>query len=102
MWWNGVSDMIAEVHQIKLPSGATGPPPEGVNDLADEAAKAPGSAQLLTLMDTSTGEGFVIHLWNDQGAYEAFAARRKELTDDAEGSGSQIDPAHLYEVTYNG
>jgi hypothetical protein len=99
----GVSEMIAEVHQVKFPSGATAAPPEGANNLADEAAKAPGSAQLLTLMDISTGEGLVIHLWNDQAAYEAFAARRKELTADAErGSGSQIDPAHLFEVTYNG
>jgi heme-degrading monooxygenase HmoA len=93
--------MIAEVHQIKLPTGASGAPSEGANNLAEEAAKAPGSVQLLTLMDTSTGDGLVIHLWNDQAAYEAFAARRKELTADAEGSGSRIDPARLYEVSFN-
>src|SRR2546421_7406769 len=101
MCWEGC-EMLAEVHQVKFPSGATAAPPEGANSLADEAAKASGSAQLLMLMDTSTGEGLVIHLWNDQAAYEAFAARRKELTADAEGSGNQIDPAHLYDVTYNG
>jgi hypothetical protein len=49
--------MIAEVHHIKLASGATGAPAEDANNLAAEAAKAPGSVQLLSLMDTSTGEG---------------------------------------------
>ncbi len=91
--------MIAEVHQITLPSGATTPTAE-TNTVADEAAHVPGSEQLITLADTGTGEGLVIHLWKDRASYEANAERRQRMISDQEGSGSKIEPAHLYEVTY--
>ena len=91
--------MIAEVHQITLPSGVT-TPSEEVSKVAEEAAHAPGSEQLLTLVDTSTGEGYSIHLWNDRAAYEAFAGRRQQLITQSEGSGSKVESGHLYEVTY--
>lgn len=96
----GVSVVIAEVHQIKLPDGASAAPSDDINTLADKAAHAAGSEQLLTLMDASTGEGLVIHLWKDRAAYEAFAAGRKDLTAETEAKGSQIDRARFYEVTY--
>jgi hypothetical protein len=51
-------------------------------------------------MDTDAGEGYVIHLWDDRAAYDAFAARRQQLTAQVEGSGGKVDPGHLYEVTY--
>jgi heme-degrading monooxygenase HmoA len=92
--------VIAEVREIKFPSGASLEPPEGASSLAEEAAHAPGSEQLLTLMDASTGEGYVIHVWNDRAAYDAFAARRQQMVAEAEGSGSQVDAGRLYEVTY--
>jgi hypothetical protein len=96
----GVSVLIAEVHHITLPDGASAAPSDDTNTLADKAAHAAGSEQLLTLMDASTGEGLVIHLWKDQAAYEAFAAGRKDLTAESKNMGSQIDSGHLYEVTY--
>ena len=96
----GVSQLIAEVHQINLPSGSNAAPSGNAANLAEEAAHAPGSEQLLTLLDTSTGEGLVIHLWNDRAAYEAFAARRQQLLAQAEGQGSRVDSGHIYEVTY--
>jgi hypothetical protein len=65
-----------------------------------EAANAPGSEQLLTLLDTTTGEGLVIHLWNDQAAYDSFAARRQELVAQSKELGSTVDSGRLYEVTY--
>jgi len=91
--------MIAEVHQITMPTGVTTQSAE-VNKVADEAAHAPGSEQLLTLVDASTGEGYVIHLWKDRASFDAFAERRQQLTKEAEGSGSKIDAPHFYEVTY--
>ena len=94
-----MSELIAEVHQIALPSGVTTPSDE-VNKIADEAAHAPGSEQLLTMVDTGTGEGFVIHLWKDRAAYDAWSGRRREMTAEAEGSGSKIESGRLYEVTY--
>jgi hypothetical protein len=97
----GVSDLIAEVHRINLPAGAAaGAPPESANTLAEEAAHAPGSVQLLTLMDFSAREGYVIHLWNDRASYDAFAGRRQVLTKESESAGSKVDPGHIYEVTY--
>jgi hypothetical protein len=92
--------VIAEVHHITLPAGAAAAPSDETNTLADKAAHAPGSEQLLTLMDATTGEGLVIHLWKDRAAYDAFAAGRKELTSESQDMGSQIDSGRLYEVTY--
>ena len=94
-----MSELIAEVHQITLPSGAT-TPSEQTNKVADEAAHVPGSEQLITLADTSTGEGLVIHLWKDRASYEANAERRQRMISEQEGSGGKIEPARLYEVTY--
>jgi heme-degrading monooxygenase HmoA len=92
--------MIAEVHQVTLPSGATAAPSDEANKAADEAAHAPGSEQLLSLFDTSTGEGYVIHLWKDRASYDAWAGRRQAITAEAKGAGSKIDSGHIYEVTY--
>jgi len=99
MKW-GVGELIAEVHRINLPGGA-GPAPAGeASRMADEAAHAPGSEQLLTLMDFSAGEGYAIHLWSDRAAYDAFATRRQQLMAESEGAGSKVDSGHLYDVTY--
>jgi len=93
--------VIAEVIRMKVPVDASsGPPPEEITKIADEAAHAPGSEQLLTLVDTTSGDGLVIHLWNDQEAYDAWTERRKELTAQAEAAGGNIEPAKIYEVTY--
>jgi heme-degrading monooxygenase HmoA len=95
-----VSLLIAEVHHIKVAEGAAAEQSDETNALADKAAHVPGSEQLLTLMDASTGEGLVIHLWKDQAAYESFAAGRKAMTTDAQEMGSEVDSGRLYEVTY--
>ena len=91
--------MIAEVHQVTLPTGVTAQSDEA-NKVADEAAHAPGSEQLLSMFDVSTGEGYVIHLWKDRASYDAWAGRRHEITADQQGAGSKIDSGHIYEVTY--
>ena len=93
--------MIAEVHQVKFPSGATAAPPEGANNLADEAAKAPVSAASSRLWTPVRARAWSSTCGTTKLRTKP-STRRKELTTDAEGSGSQIDPAHLYEVTYNG
>jgi len=36
----------------------------------------------------------------DRAAFDAFAERRRQLTKDAEGSGSKIAAPQIYEVTY--
>ena len=92
--------VIAEVTRINVPVGGGQGPSEEANKLADEAAHAPGSEQLLTLVDMSTGNGMVIHLWNDEDAYEAWAARRNEMRAEAETIGGRAEPSQLYEVTY--
>jgi hypothetical protein len=90
--------VIAEVHQIK--GQAAGTPSGDATNLGEEAARAPGSEQLLLLVDTDAGEGMVIHLWSDQASYEAFAARRKEMISQSEGMGSHVDAGRIYEVAY--
>ncbi len=100
MHWGEVSDTIAEVHPITLPSGATTPTTGETNTVADEAARAPGSEQLLSMFDTSTGEGLVIHLWKELASYEANAERRQAMTSEQVGAGTKIDPGRIYEVTY--
>jgi len=92
--------MIAEVTRINVPVGGGGAPPEDVNKLADEAAHAPGSEQLLTLVNTTSGEGLVIHLWNDELAYQRWAERRTEMRAEAEELGGRAEPSQLFEVTY--
>jgi hypothetical protein len=94
----GDDEVIAEVHQIKG-QGAAPPSGDGTN-LAEEAARAPGSEQLLVLADTNAGEGLVIHLWSDEASYEAFAARRKEMISQSEGMGGHVDTGRIYEVMY--
>lgn len=93
-----MSELIAEIHKITLPTGASAAPVD--NKVADEAAHAPGSEQLLALADPSTGEGLVIHLWKDRPSYDAWAGRRQEMTAQQTGSGTKIDSGHVYEVTY--
>jgi hypothetical protein len=83
--------MIAEVHQVTLPSGVSAPSEEA-NKVADEAAHAPGSEQLLSLFDANTGEGYVIHLWKDRSSYEAWAGRLQEMTAEQQGAGPRSTP----------
>ena len=92
--------MIAEVRQVKLPTQVREAPPEDAPNMADEAAHAPGSEQLMMLVDRSSGDGLVIHLWNDEAAYEAFRERSKTMVEQSEDHGLKVDPAHIYEVTY--
>jgi hypothetical protein len=92
--------VIAEVHEVKFPGPAPDSPSPEAEKMADEAAHAPGSEQLLTLFDASTGEGLVIHLWNDREAYDAFAARRQEMTAEAKERGGNVVSGRIYEVTY--
>jgi hypothetical protein len=91
-------ELIAEVHQITLTSGAGAP--SGDTSTQDEAAHAPGSEQLIVMNDTSTGEGLVVHLWKDRVSYDAWAGRRQALTAQQEGAGTKIDSGHLYEVSF--
>ena len=96
----GVRSMIAEVLEVKLPGPIPDSPSPEVQKMGDEAAHAPGSEQLLQFLDRSTGEGLVIHLWKDQEGYDAFAARREELTAQAKERGANIVSRRTYEVTY--
>ena len=91
--------MIAEVHQVTLPTGVTAQS-EDANKVADEAAHAPGSEQLLSMFDASTGEGYVIHLWKDHVVVRRLGGRRQAITVEQEGVGAKIDSGHIYEVTY--
>ena len=85
---------------MKLPTPLPEAPPEDAPKMADEAAQAPGSEQLMMLVDRSTGDGLVIHLWNDQAAYEAFRQRSQKMVEQTEGHGLKVESAHIYEVTY--
>ena len=91
--------MIAEVRRVKLPTPLP-EAPQNQDSMADEAANAPGSEQLMMLVDRNRGEGLVIHLWNDQAAYETFAEQREKLVEQSAGHGMKVDPTDIYEVTY--
>jgi hypothetical protein len=89
--------MIADVHRV---SGATAENLDAARAIADEAAKAPGTEQLLTLANLDTGEVLAIHLWRDRAAYDANAKRRAELIGEVEQQGAKVDDGELFEVVY--
>ena len=53
------------------------------------------------MANPDTGDGLVVHLWRDREAYDAFAARRAEMTAQVQESGVTVQPTEFYEVTYH-
>jgi heme-degrading monooxygenase HmoA len=85
-----------------LPGGGQAPSEESrktAEQQAKEAASVPGSEQIISLLDTDSGEGLVIHLWQDRASYDAFTDGRAKITSAQQGSGTKISAGRIYDVT---